>query len=210
MKTEILASSDALVVGAGLCGATVARVLAEHGKKIVVWERRNHIAGNMYDYVDDHGILVHKYGPHTFHTNKKRLFDFVSRFAEWDEYHLWCGAEIDGQYTPTPFNFTTIDTFFPGEKGNRLKKLIKKTYPNRETFTVVEALSCDVSEIKEYAEFLFAKDYSLYTAKQWNLKPSEIDTSVLKRVPLRSSYKEGYFEDTYQVMPHTTYHEFFQ
>lgn len=210
MKQGLNSSADVLVVGAGLCGASIARVLAERGKKVAIFDRRSHIGGNMYDYRDEHGILVHKYGPHTFHTNDKRLYDFMCRFAEWDEYHLWCGAEIDGQYTPTPFNFTTIDTFFAGEKGEKIKELIKKTYPGQETFTVLEALNCDVPEIREYAEFLFAKDYSLYTAKQWNLKPSEIDPSVLKRVPLRSSYKEGYFEDAYQVMPQTTYVDFFQ
>lgn len=210
MKQGLNSSADMLVVGAGLCGASIARVLAERGKKVAIYDRRSHIGGNMYDYRDEYGILVHKYGPHTFHTNDKRLYDFMCRFSEWEEYHLWCGAEIDGQYTPTPFNFTTIDTFFAGEKGEKIKELIKKTYPGQETFTVLEALNCEVPEIKEYAEFLFAKDYSLYTAKQWNLKPSEIDPSVLKRVPLRSSYKEGYFEDTYQAMPHTTYVEFFQ
>lgn len=201
---------EVLVIGAGLCGASVARVLAEQGKKVTVWERRNHIGGNMFDYVDEHGIFVHKYGPHTFHTNEKRLYDFMARFGTWDEYHLWCGAEIDGQYTPTPFNFKTIDTYYPKDKAEQIKQKIKEKYKGREIYTVLEALQCDVPEIKEYAEFLFAKDYSLYTAKQWGLKPSEIDPSVLRRVPLRSSYKEGYFEDAFQVMPHTTYCDFFK
>lgn len=209
-KHALNISADVLVVGAGLCGAAIARELAERGKTVAIYDRRNHIGGNMYDYRDEHGILVHKYGPHTFHTNNKRLYDFMCRFAEWDEYHLWCGAEIDGQYTPTPFNFKTIDTFFAGEKGEKIKELIKEKYPGQETFTVLEALNCEAQEIREYAKFLFAKDYSLYTAKQWSLKPSEIDPSVLKRVPLRSSYKEGYFEDAYQVMPHTTYVDFFR
>ena len=200
---------EVLIIGAGLCGASIARVLAEKGKKVTVWERRNHIGGNMYDYVDEHGILVHKYGPHTFHTNEKRLYDFMAQFGTWDEYHLWCGAEIDGQYTPTPFNYTTIDTYYPKDQADQIKQKIKEKYKGRETFTVLEALECDIPEIREYAEFLFAKDYSLYTAKQWGLKPSEIDPSVLRRVPLRNSYKEGYFDDTYQVMPHTTYCDFF-
>lgn len=201
---------EALIVGAGLCGAAIARILAEKGWKVEIWERRNHIGGNMYDYVDEHGILVHKYGPHTFHTKEKRLYDFMARYAEWDEYYLTCGAEIDERFTPTPFNFTTIDTFYPVDKAEQLKKIITESYQGRETFTVVEALESEVPEIREYAQFLFAKDYSLYTAKQWGLKPSEIDPSVLKRVPLRSSYKDGYFDDDYQVMPHTTYVDFFK
>ena len=113
---------DALVVGCGLSGAVIARNLAESGKKVVIWERRDHIGGNMYDYVDEHGILIHKYGPHTFHTTKKELFDYMNRFCSWDDFHLTCGAEIDGICTPTPFNFKTIDDFYSPEEAFELKK----------------------------------------------------------------------------------------
>ena len=105
--------ADVLVVGCGLSGAVIARFLAEEmDKKVVVFERRNHIGGNMYDFRDEAGILVHLYGPHTFHTNEKYLFEYMQRFAGWGEYHLTCGAEINGKFTPTPFNFQTIDDFF--------------------------------------------------------------------------------------------------
>lgn len=200
----------ALVVGCGLSGAVVARKLADKGVKVTIWERRDHIGGNMYDYVDEHGILVHKYGPHTFHTNKKELYDFICQYAEWDEYHLTCGAEINGRFTPTPFNFKTIDDFHTEEKAGLLKEKIKKIFGDREMVTVVEALECDDPLIKEYAQFLFDNDYSLYTAKQWGVPVQSIDVSVLKRVPLRFSYKEGYFDDKYQVMPRQRYTVFFE
>ena len=98
-----------LVIGCGLSGAVIARHLAEQGKQVSIWERRAHIGGNMYDYVDEHGFLVQKYGPHTFHTRKKELYDYMLRFEDWQDYKLTCGAVWDGKYTPTPFNFTTID-----------------------------------------------------------------------------------------------------
>lgn len=201
---------DCLIVGCGLTGAVIARELAEQGKKIIVWERRDHIGGNMYDYVDEHGILVQKYGPHTFHTNKKELLDYISRFEEWDEFKVVCGAVWNGKYTPTPFNFTTIDTFFETEKAETLKKKLKYYFKNKEEATVIEVLEHSNLDIREYAEYLFENDYAPYTAKQWGMDPAKIDTNVLERVPLRFSYREGYFSDTYQVMPRHSYTIFFQ
>lgn len=201
---------DYLIIGCGLSGAAIARHLAEHGKTVTIWERRDHIGGNMYDYVDEHGFLVQKYGPHTFHTKKKELYDYMCRFASWQDYKLTCGAVWDGKYTPTPFNFTTIDTFFPAEKAAVLKEKLKKAFAGRETATVVEVLSYPDADIRAYAEYLFANDYAPYTAKQWGVSPAEIDPSVLKRVPLRFSYDEGYFDDPYQVMPEHSFTEFFE
>lgn len=201
---------DYLVVGAGLCGGVIARELAERGKKVTLWERRDHIGGNMYDYVDEHGFLVQKYGPHTFHTNEKKLYDYMCRFEQWQDYKLTCGAVWGGKYTPTPFNFTTIDTFYPAEKAELLKEKLKKAFSGRDTATVVEVLAHPDEDIRGYAEFLFRNDYAPYTAKQWGISPAEIDPSVLKRVPLRFSYDEGYFGDDYQVMPRHSFTHFFE
>ena len=201
---------DCLVIGCGLSGAAVARHLAEQGKKVVIWERRDHIGGNMYDYVDEHGFLVQKYGPHTFHTKKKELYDYMCRFGQWQNYKLTCGAVWAGKYTPTPFNFTTIDTFYSAEKAVILKNKLKEAFPNRDTATVVEVLSNPDEDIRGYAEFLFQNDYAPYTAKQWGVSPSEIDPSVLKRVPLRFSYDAGYFDDDYQFMPTHSFTRLFE
>ena len=201
---------DYLVIGCGLSGAVVARHLAERGRQATIWERRDHIGGNMYDYVDEHGFLVQKYGPHTFHTKKKELYDYMCRFGRWQDYKLTCGAAWGGKYTPTPFNFTTIDTFYPAEKAELLKEKLKKAFSGRDTATVVEVLAHPDEDIRGYAEFLFQNDYAPYTAKQWGVSPSEIDPSVLKRVPLRFSYEEGYFDDPYQVMPEQSFTHFFQ
>lgn len=201
---------DVIVVGCGLSGAVAAREFAEKGKKVLVLERRNHIGGNMYDYVNKDGILVHKYGPHTFHTKNKALCDYMCKYAEWEEYHLTCGAEINGKYTPTPFNFQTIDDFFDPEKAAAIKNAIKTEYPNQDFATVVELLNHQNALIREYAQFLFDNDYSLYTAKQWGVSPKEIDPSVLKRVPVRFNYDIGYFDDDYQVMPKISFTAFFE
>lgn len=199
-----------LIIGAGLCGSVIARELAEKGNKIEIWERRDHIGGNMYDYTDEYGILVQKYGPHAFHTNDKRLYDYISRFEDWCEYKLTCGAVWSGKYTPTPFNFTTIDTFFSTEEAELLKRKLNDCYKDKSTETVVEVLNNPDPDIRGYAEYLFKNDYAPYTAKQWGISPKEIDPSVLKRVPLRFSYDEGYFDDSFQVMPKNSYTEFFK
>ena len=202
--------SKYLIVGCGLTGSVIGRELAEVGHEVTIWDRRDHIGGNMYDYRDEHGIIVHKYGPHCFHTNSKELYDYMCRYNQWRSFRILCQAEIDGKATPSPFNFQTIDDFYSKEESERLKNALIKNYPGREFVTVVEALESSVDIIRQYAEFLFEKDYSLYTAKQWGMLPSEIDPSVLKRVPLRLSYKDGYFDDEYQVMPVTTYEDFFK
>ena len=201
---------DCLIVGCGLSGSVIARHLAEQGQSVEMWERRDHIGGNMYDYVDEHGLLVQKYGPHTFHTTKKELYDYICQFEQWQDYKLTCGAVWDGKYTPTPFNFTTIDTFYPREKAERLKQKLTAAFAEGKTATVLEVLQHPDQDIREYAEYLFRNDYAPYTAKQWGISPEEIDPSVLKRVPLRFSYDEGYFDDPYQVMPVHSFPRFFE
>ena len=201
---------DCIVIGCGLSGSVVARHLAEQGKKVVIWERRNHIGGNMYDYVDEHGFLVQKYGPHIFHTAKKELYDYMCKYEIWQQYKLKCGAVWDNTYTPTPFNFTTIDTFFTKDKAEKLKEKLQTAFSGRSTATVVEVLEHPDADIRGYAEYLFENDYAPYTAKQWGVSPNEIDSSVLKRVPLRFSYEEGYFDDKYEVMPTHSFTNFFE
>ena len=198
-----------IVVGCGLCGGVIARKCAEAGFKVSIIERRDHIAGNLFDYHDEHGILIQKYGPHTFHTNKKEIFDYISKFSEWEEYNLTCGAVINNICTPTPFNFKTIDDFYSTKEAENIKEHISNYYKEKKTATVLELLNHDDPVIKGYASFLFKHDYSLYTAKQWGIAPEKVDPSILKRVPLRFDYKVGYFDDKYQFMPKESFLNFF-
>lgn len=197
-----------IVVGCGLSGAVISRELAEAGHTVIIWDRRNHIGGNMYDYVDKYGILIQEYGPHTFHTNDSKLFEYMSKYEEWQEYHLTCGATWSEKCSPTPFNFTTIDMYYSPETGKKLKEKLLLNYPKK-IATVVDLLNSSDMDIRAYAKYLFEMDYGPYTAKQWGVNPSDIDPAVLKRVPLRFSYDEGYFDDKYQVMPVHSFTHFF-
>lgn len=199
---------DLIVVGAGLTGAAIARTFAEKGVHVHVYERRNEVGGNMYDYRDENGFLIQKYGPHTFHTSDEELYSFICRFNDWVPFKLECGAEIDGKVSPSPFNFKTIDMYFDAKKASKIKCALLSTYPGRPSVPVTELLHSSDGQVREYAEFLFAKDFSLYTAKQWGLSPDKIDTSVLRRVPVNLSYDEGYFTDKYQCVPSTTFTDF--
>jgi len=193
---------DYIVVGAGLAGGILARKLAEEkGKRILIIERRNHVAGNTYDMRDDYGIKVQKYGPHVLHTNSDEVYNFLIQYCEPIVYRTLCEAVIDGISTPSPFNFKTIDQFYSKEKAAILKNKLLECYPDQETVTVVDMLEAEDLDVREFAEFLFEKDYKPYTAKQWNLHPSQIDPSVLKRVPIVLSYQDTYFSDKYEFMP---------
>lgn len=199
---------DNLVIGCGLCGAVIARELAEKGEKVTIWERRNHIGGNMYDYIDEHGILVQKYGPHIFHTKKKEIYQYICKYEKWNSYQLTCGTVMDDMYCSMPFNFGTIDKFYDEESAKVLKNKLNNAYEGC-TATVVQILNSEDKMIREYGELLFEKDYGPYTAKQWGISPSQVDQSILKRVPVRLDYIDRYFDDEYEVMPNSNFTTFF-
>ncbi|MCR4660957.1 MAG: UDP-galactopyranose mutase [Clostridia bacterium] len=192
---------DYVIVGCGITGSVIAERLAVNNKKVLIVDRRNHIAGNIYDYIDENGILVQKYGPHIFHTNSETVMEYLSKFTKFIDYKLQCKVSMLGKITPSPFNFQTIDDYYDLKKAKKLKQELKKEYPNTERVSIIELLKSDNETIKEYANFLFDNDYSLYTAKQWGVSPSEIDVNVLKRVPILLNYDCDYFGDKYQCMP---------
>ena len=199
-----------LVVGCGVTGSVIASYLAVTGMNVTIWERRSHIGGNMYDYVDTNGICVHKYGPHVFHTNDSTLMKYMQQFSDWIDFPIKCQVYMLGKFTPSPFNFKTIDDYYTEEKASSLKIALSKEYSGQGKVTIVELLRCKNPLIKEYAEFLFQHDYSLYTAKQWGVRPEEIDPSVLKRVPVLLSYEDGYFDDIWQMVPTNGYTDWFK
>lgn len=201
---------DIVIAGCGFTGAVIAFKSAMEGKRVLIVEKRNHIAGNMYDYIDEAGICVQKYGPHSFHTNNEEVYEFITQIGDWYEYILRARVMIDGKYTPSPFNFKTIDQYYPAPKAEMLKQALVEYYNSAKKVTVVELLESDNELIREYANFLFEKDYRPYTAKQWGIAPEELDISILKRVPVRLDYTDGYFDDKYQLMPEGGFTSFFE
>lgn len=189
---------DYLVVGAGFSGSVIAeRLASQQGKKVLVIDRRNHIGGNAYDRYDNAGVLIHQYGPHIFHTNSREVFEYLSKFTEWRSYEHRVLASVDGQLVPIPINLDTI---------NKLYGL------NLTSFQVAEFLE-SLAEPKEYIRTsedvvvskvgreLYEKFFRNYTRKQWGLDPSELDKSVIARIPTRTNRDDRYFTDTYQAMP---------
>jgi len=194
------------VIGSGIVGCVIAHEMAEKGKEVVVWERRNHTGGNLYDFTDDYGVHIHLYGPHIFHTKIERVWEYVNRFCKFEDYNLVCGSVIDGKCVPTSFDFLSVDTFFPKE-AEKMKEHIKKVFGNQKSATVLEMLDCKDEYVQKFAQYLYDKDYAPYTAKQWGIKLEEVDRDIFKRVPILFSYGSKYFDDPHQAIPAEGYTE---
>lgn len=194
------------IVGSGIVGCVIAHELAERGAKIKIFEKRNHLGGNLYDFTDEHGIHVHLYGPHIFHTKIERVWTYVSQYCTWEDYNLVCGSFIDGICVPTSFDFESVDKFFPDE-SEKIKSHIKSVFGNQKSATILEMLDCEDKYVRKFAQFLYDKDYAPYTAKQWGIAPGEVDKQIFKRVPILFSYGSKYFDDPYQAMPKHGYME---
>lgn len=197
------------IVGSGIVGAVLAAELANKGHEVQVLERRSHAGGNVYDYDDVHGIHVHHYGPHIFHTNDDEVYRYVSDYCELKDFNLVCGSVMDGKCVPTSFDFSSVDTFFP-EEAEEIKAHIKAEFGDRASATVLEMLESQDSYVRRFADFLYEKDYKPYTAKQWGIDPEKVDRQIFKRVPILFSYGSKYFSDKYQAMPVKGYMEFIE
>lgn len=201
-----ISNYDALIVGSGFAGSVVARELAERAnKRVLILERRDHIGGNMYDEYDESGILVHKYGPHIFHTNNKRAFDYVQRFTAWRDYEHEVLADWYGTYMPVPFNKNSMEIAFGKEKAAKLINKLIEVFGDERKVTINELRSMDDAELTEVADFIYENVFLYYTQKQWGLTPEEVDPSVTARVPVFVSRDNRYFQDTYQGMPKDGY-----
>src|SRR4028118_1527787 len=197
---------DYLIVGAGFAGSVLAERLANgSGKKVLICDRRPHIAGNAFDFYNDDGILIHKYGPHIFHTNSKEVFDYLSDFTEWRSYQHRVLAHVDGMLVPMPINLDTINKLYGLNLTSfEVEKFFESKAEKRERIRTSE----DVVVSKVGRE-LYEKFFRNYTRKQWGLDPSELDASVTARVPTRTNRDDRYFTDTYQAMPKHGYTRMF-
>lgn len=202
---------DAVVIGCGFAGAVVARELAERGgKRVLMLEKRSHIGGNMFDEVDDAGILVHRYGPHIFHTNNARAFEYVRRFTEWRDYQHEVLSNWYGTYIPVPFNKNSMEKVFEPAKAEALIAKLIATFGDERKVTITELRAQNDPELAEVADFVYRNVFLYYTQKQWGLTPDEVDPSVIARVPVFISRDNRYFQDAYQGMPADGYTVLFE
>ncbi len=203
---------DAIVVGAGYAGAVCARRLAEAcGFKVAILERRYHIAGNAYDYTDDSGILVHKYGPHIYHTVSDRVNDFLSRFTEWADYQHKVLANVHGSLMPVPFNHRSLKLAFGDERGERLYQKLVDTFGENKKVPIMELREKNDPELMEVADYVYENVFLHYTMKQWGQTPDQIDPSVMGRVPVFVGDDDRYFPTaTHQGMPAQGYKVMFE
>ena len=195
-----------LVVGAGFAGSVVARQCAEHGLQVEVLESRNHIGGNAFDELDEDSALVHRYGPHIFHTGSRRVFDYLSRFTRWRDYEHRVLARVDGLLVPIPINQTTINTLYQldlDEQG--VRDFLENVRERRSVIRTSEDVVLDAVGRDLYEKFFWN-----YTRKQWGLDPSELSSAVTARIPVRCNADDRYFSDEFQAMPVEGYTRLFE
>jgi UDP-galactopyranose mutase len=198
---------DYLIVGAGFAGSILAERLASQlDLKVLLIDKRNHIGGNAYDYYNEAGILIHKFGPHIFHTNSKEVFDHLSLFTEWRQYEHRVLASVDGQLLPIPINLNTINKMY----GLNLSTDEVKAFYESKAEHIEEVRTSEDMVVNAVGRELYEKFFRGYTRKQWGLDPSELDASVTARVPTRTNRDDRYFTDSYQAMPLHGYTKMFE
>lgn len=198
---------DYLIVGAGFAGSVIAERLAEGlGRRVLLIDRRDHIAGNAYDHYDAAGVLVHRYGPHIFHTNAQRIVDYLSRFTEWRPYEHRVLARVDGQLVPIPINLSTLNTLY----GLSMNSVEAQQFLAERAEPVATIRTSEDVVVNQIGRELYEKFFRGYTRKQWGLDPSALDKSVTSRVPTRTNEDDRYFTDTFQIMPLHGYTQMFE
>lgn len=201
MKTDIL------IIGAGISGAVLAERYAAIGKKVLILEKRDHIAGNCYDFIDENGILVSKYGAHLFHTQDEEVWKYVNKHGEWYEWEHKVLATVDGELVPIPVNITTVNKIFDLDLKDQTE-MIEWLENNREQIEDPE--NGEEAVLNKVGPVLYEKMFRHYTKKQWDKYPEELHASVLDRIPVRTNFDDRYFSDKYQALPTGGYTKLFK
>jgi UDP-galactopyranose mutase len=194
------------VVGAGVSGAALARMLADAGEQVVVIDAKPHIAGSCFDYKDA-GIMVHKYGAHIFHTTNKEVWDFCSRFTKWYPYQHKVKGLVDGQVVPIPFNLNSLHQVFPKSLADKIEGRLIEHFGFNRKVPILEMRKTGDKDLEFLANYVYEKVFLEYTLKQWGLTPDKIDSSITGRVPVYISRDDRYFQDKYQGIPIDGYTE---
>lgn len=198
---------DVIIVGAGLSGCVLAERLASvSNKKVIILEKRDHIGGNCYDYIDENGILINKYGAHLFHTNDEDVWNYINKFDKWIRWEHKVVGMVDNQLVPIPVNITTVNMIC-GENIQTEKEMNEWLSKNQIKYDVIE--NGEQVAKSRVGEVLYNKIFKDYTFKQWAKYPSELKPEVLARIPIRNNFDDRYFSDKYQALPHKGYTHFF-
>ncbi len=198
---------DWLIVGAGFAGSVLAeRIASQRGEKVLVIDRRPHIAGNAYDHLDDAGILIHRYGPHIFHTNADSVVDYLSQFTAWRPYEHRVLAQVDGMLLPIPINLDTINRLY----GLSLDSAGMEAFLAERREPVKDIRTSEDVVVSTIGRELYEKFFRGYTRKQWGLDPSELSRQVTARIPTRTNRDDRYFTDSFQAMPRDGYTAMFR
>ncbi len=208
LPSDPTTSYDVLVVGAGYAGSTMAERLAtEAGMRVLVIDRRPHIAGNAYDALDEHGVLIHHYGPHIFHTNSDKVVQYLSRFTEWLPYEHRVLAVVDDKLLPMPINRTTLNALYDLglETEEQVEAYLTSVAEPRERQETSED-----SVVARFGWDLYEKFFRGYTTKQWGMDPRELHAQVCARIPVRFNTDDRYFGDSFQNMPRDGYTAMFR
>lgn len=196
-------SKPIIIVGAGLSGATLARKFAEDGKKVIVVDKRDHIGGNTYDYTNEYGVLIAKYGAHIYHDSDEETWEFVSRFTDWIPYQHKVQSSVDGKLVPVPANIDTYNEVL-GMNFKTGKEL--QDWVESQDFGIDQPKNSEESALKRLgSKVLYEKMFKNYTKKQWDKYPSELDASVMERIPVRYDHNDRYFNDKYEGIPKQGY-----
>ena len=191
-----------IVVGCGFSGAVIANLIADKlNQKVIIIDKKNHIAGNSYDYRDKNNIMIHKYGSHIFHTNNEKVWSFLKRFSDFNNYIHKVDVVIDGKKVQIPFNFNTLYQLFSETTAKKIKEKLLEKYNYGAKIPILEFQKQNDEDLKFLAKYVYEKIFLNYTIKQWELKPNEIDKTITSRVPLCLDNDNRYFQDKYQGIP---------
>ncbi|HAP96539.1 MULTISPECIES: UDP-galactopyranose mutase [Chryseobacterium group] len=196
-----------VIIGAGISGSVLAERYAAMGKKVLIIEKRDHIAGNCFDFYDDNGILTSKYGAHLFHTNDEGVWDYVNQFADWYPWSHRVIARVDDKTVPIPVNITTVNTLF---RTNIKTETEMQDWLEKNRIPFDQPQNGEEAVLNKVGEVLYNKMFKHYTKKQWDKYPAELHASVLERIPVRDNYDDRYFSDTYQALPKGGYTKMFE
>jgi len=199
--------ADILIIGAGISGSVLAERYANSGKKILLLEKRDHIGGNCYDYLDENGIRVSKYGAHLFHTNFEEVWKYVNQFSEWYPWEHKVLAKVDGKLVNIPINISTVNQIF---RLTIKTEVEMKEWLEANRVKIENPSNGKEAVISKVGNVLYEKMFRHYTKKQWDKYPEELDASVLNRIPVRTNTDDRYFSDKYQALPLGGYTQLFE